>query len=427
MDSLLLKVFVFLRPVMFIDVQTQIAGFSLFELAAILLVGLLFVALILRAVRLKAIIISDVDILIVLFSLWCVTSYFINIGGADPKALLKLLLPTITYTISKNIIATKGEYLDDVFLLIIGFTVPIVISALMILKGVGVDKINYWTGEARYLGVYDNSHNMAHNMAFLIMVIAIYLALSNGKGGERRSEWLAPGIVKYSIFTVLSLLALFCLYKSAVRTSIVGLAIFFAIYVYEANRKLFIAAIVGCVLIVAAFPVKFLNLFPDFEKVATGEWDTGKLASSRPERWAEQLSNFSNLSIDHKLAGVGIGNQVDRSELQSGSVVAAVDSHNDFLDILTQTGMIGLVLLLMIQIAVLMKILALEGRERYVFLALFVAVNAMNFASNSYIARFGLGQMYFFILSFIEIRGVKREDRQTHAAPPGGGAVARRL
>jgi len=410
MDSLLLKIFVFLRPIMFIDVEQTIAGFSIFELAAIFLVGLLFAALFLKAVRAKTVTISEVDILILLFSLWSVASFVIYIDYSDPKALLKILLPAVTYTIAKNILGSKEEYLSNLLIMIVGFLVPVVISTIMILKGVGIAAINYWTGEARFLGVYDNPHNMAHNMAFLIISITIYLVLK--KAG--RDESSKPDIVKYSLFAFLTILALFCLYKSAVRTSIVGLAIFFAIYFFEANRKLLIAGIIGGVLVIAAFPTKFLNLFPDFEKVAAGEWDTGKLASSRPERWAEQLNNFSNLSIDHNLAGVGIGNTVGRGELQRGNVVAAVDSHNDFLDILTQTGIVGLVLFLLIQLAILMKILSLEGREKYLFLALLVSVNAMNFASNSYVARFGLGQMYFFVLSYIELQTTNGSERVMH-------------
>lgn len=88
------------------------------------------------------------------------------------------------------------------------------------------------------------------------------------------------------------------------------------------------------------------------------------------------------------------------------------NSHNDFLEVMMQTGLIGLLIYLMMQFCIYSKIRQLKGKELYVFLALFYAVNFMNFISNSYVSRFGLGQIFYAVLAFIELPDVKRREEE---------------
>jgi O-antigen ligase len=81
-----------------------------------------------------------------------------------------------------------------------------------------------------------------------------------------------------------------------------------------------------------------------------------------------------------------------------------IDSHNDWLDVLMQTGAVGLLLLLALQILILKAILRVPGHEKYAFLSVYLAVIVMMFVSNSYVWRIQVGHIYYIMLAYIEIR-----------------------
>jgi len=104
---------------------------------------------------------------------------------------------------------------------------------------------------------------------------------------------------------------------------------------------------------------------------------------------------YAQLPIDQQLAGIGIGTD-DTAE-------GTFRGHSDWLRIIWDTGIIGFALFAWLQILILRAILRMRGSERYVFLALFAAVNVMMLASNSYNLRIQVSQVYYIMLAFIEI------------------------
>jgi len=130
---------------------------------------------------------------------------------------------------------------------------------------------------------------------------------------------------------------------------------------------------------------------------------------------------FSKVSFDRWIAGVGIGNLTEIGSFGQGGE-SFWSSHNDFLAVLIHTGVFGFLIFIALQVAILKKILAIEGPEKAAFVALFVAIAAMNFGSNSFLTRFALAQLYFLLISYVELNnrvaeaGGAERPNQIHAS-----------
>jgi O-antigen ligase len=88
----------------------------------------------------------------------------------------------------------------------------------------------------------------------------------------------------------------------------------------------------------------------------------------------------------------------------NASSASIVISHNDFLKLLVETGVIGLALYFAVWWDVVRRVIATEVGYRSVFFAIVAAVGVMNILSNSYVSRVGLAQMLFLMLSYLYLR-----------------------
>lgn len=407
MDTLLLNLFAFLRPIMFTHAGIRVAGLSFFELAGILLGLLLLAMLSYRATVTRQLYASSVDVAIVLFSFWCVAVFFIYIDESTVEKVVNYSLPLLTFIVAKNIITEKQQFQQLLFLFIAGFAIPVAASSVLIALGGGLQYEQYWTGELRYEGVYDGAHNLGHNVTFMIMLIVIYVTLrrSNQEDGEREI-----GKGKRFFMGALVVLGLYCLYQSRLRTAIVGLILFTVIYLFYFNKRMLILGMTGLLALSVIFAPIVISRF-----VGTRDGEIGsanEIFSGRLENWTSNLTGYVDLPIDRKLAGNGIGNELDLAGVHH-------DTHNDVLGVIADTGLVGFILYMLLQLLILRKILELEDNERHVFLALFVAVFAMNFGSNSYISRFGLAQCFYLLIAYVDLPSV--------AKPALSSAVDRRI
>jgi O-antigen ligase len=398
MDLLLLQLFAFLRPIMFLDLGVQIGGLNVFEVAALLLTGALLGGMLIRAAVRKDLALSGADLLMIGFAIWCIVIYFVYIDRADVKELAKFVLPFLGYVVAKNILVERGAYRTLILIMILGFVPPLVVTTVMTLLGKGAEWVNFWTGSARYQGLYSGPHNMAHNMTFLLMLIGLYVALSRTDGAKRLSRRTLV------LLSTMALAALYCLYFSGVRTAIIGLAVFAAMVLLFVNRRALLWGVAVLVLIGIGFSQQLRDRLY-YESVAMERDTTATsdeiVASGRPYIWRKNMEEFLAMPIDRQLAGVGIGN----SKRRPGSDLKQIgDSHNDVLEVLIQTGIVGFLLFLGLNLALFLAVLRLQGIERYAFLGLFLAVMFMNLASNSYVSRFGLAQMYYVVFAYVELR-----------------------
>jgi O-antigen ligase len=419
MEIILLYLSAFLRPIFFIDLaeSTGLQTTELFNWFAIALLILLAAAMFSNVALRKEFRVSIVDLLIVAFCIWCTTGYFLYPENSNGRELIKLLFPLCTYIVAKTVLRSTEQYTKMLKWMILGFAIPVFASAGLIASGGGIESLNYWTKLLRYEGVYSTSHSLSHNMTFVIMLLFIYARLKlSGDEGAKTWELTKKQVV---LLGSIGAAALYCIAMSRVRTTIVGLAVFLLYYLFIYHRRLLVVVIIPLCAVVAVALGAWLyeNLFFDFAKVQSGEWAAGEAGSGRPLIWAKNLQIFSDLSIDRQLAGLGVGNKVTSGE-------GVEDSHNDYLDTLMETGIIGLSLYVALQLAILVAILRMPLSIRHAFIGIFVAVALMNFASNSYITRSGLAQMYFLVMAYVEIRRVKQKAR---VAMPGQDARKRHI
>lgn len=411
MEAALLYLSAFLRPIFFANV----AGPTLFELAAIGMFVALVAAFLSNAALRKSIRITTIDMLIGALSIWCITSYLIYLEYGKLREVARLLIPLFTFVVAKNVLQGEASFRRMLRFMLWGFALPIIVTSILILLGKGVEQIgelsavNYWTGTVRYEGIYFGAHTLAHNMTFYLMILAMYMTLvraSSERGSLPRTE--VAGLLLVAALAVYSLL------MSQVRTALVGIIVFGGVYLYFRSRKLFFAvAATGTVASMLSAPILIPVLFPDVVQIQRGEADIDELGSGRLRIWSGNLEYFARLPIDRQIAGVGLGNN------EANPI--GLDSHNDYLNLLLQAGVVGFILFAAIQVLLLRAIVQLPRKEKSVFLALFIAVALMNLLSNSYISRFGLGQMFYMIMAYVELRRrteareIRGEARVSHA------------
>lgn len=397
MEILLLKIIFFLRPIMFIDAGVEIAGLNMFEVFAILFTCVLFLASIIHIIQNKYLHVTVVDWLIIYYFFWCLAAFFI-FKNSNIKDLVKFTLPLLTFTVVKNLFTDKQRYITVLKACLLGYSIPVFWSALLIIQGKGLEKINYWTGIPRYLGVYVNPHNFGHSMALcIILIVVIYYFTYIYKTDDK----LKTNKLTNFFYLLLLTAAFYCLYKSYVRTAYIGLLVFFALFVYKYNKKLFVlssaAFLAGVLILMPLVKVIFL----DVTEVVQGDRGIEKIGSGRPTLWIHNLTEFSKSDISQQLMGMGIGNRARLGTTKIGEETV-YNSHNDWLEVMMQTGLGGLFIFTLIQFFIFKAILRIQGKERIVFLAFFLSVCVMNFISNSYVVRFGIAQVYYMILSYIE-------------------------
>jgi O-antigen ligase len=250
-------------------------------------------------------------------------------------------------------------------------------------------------------------------MGFFLMLAAVYLLL---KRESKNGETASTGAMFKIFLLVFGAMAIFCLYESRVRTVMLGLLVFSAIVVGFYYKRVKLMLIGAALVLVAPFVLEPLkrDLIPEAaqaERDPTFDPTTG-YGSGRPMIWKAYIEEFLSKPVDRQIAGVGIGNSARKSW---GDWPFWLDAHNEFLNVMVFSGYVGLGLFMALQVAFVKRIVSLEGREKYVFLAFFVAVMVMNFVSNSYVTRFGLAQMFYVVLAYIEVRGRELKANEVNA------------
>lgn len=391
MELFLIQFAAFLRPLASLDVAE-----AAFEVAGIALFGLVVLAVLISGASRKVLKLSAVDFAIAAFTVWCLTAYIVYYDVSRIRDVAKLLIPLLTYVAVKNVISNDSQYVSVLRWALFGFAAPILLSTVLIMTGQGYDYVSYWTNIVRWRGAYQGAHSLGHSMTLFLMLLMIYAFFCKRlvTQGVTKSY-----VVENAFWLITSLAAIYCLYMSQVRSAVVGLLVFGAISLFFLNRRLLIGGVIALTAAgVLLLPYWLPALLPEFAMVKQGiEVDRLDMGSGRPRMWLNDLNVFAGAPIDQKLAGVGIGNKGEFSAQER------LYGHNDWLELLTQTGIVGLLLFLWIQVSLFRVIRHLHGPERYLFLGLFCAVNIMMIVSNSYAWRIQVSQLYYMALAYIEV------------------------
>lgn len=384
----IVQLYYLLRPVLLIDINTKLLGIDLFDFFNIGLTSIL--GLVWLGHILKSRSLSLVDLFILSFCIWCIFISFLNIEHTTLRQSTKYVLGPITYVFMKPFMRNIYIYIKCVKLFSLSYSIPIVISFFLILNGKTLYYDNFLNNYDRYAGIFINPHNLAHSMLIFIFIFFITIHLNN-----IHTLYLNCFYKKLYIYIII-LLSIYSLYFSVVRTAWFGLIIFLTLYIFYINKKMFILFITTLIVLIYAFTPVFISIAPQTIDSLQGNTDTTQMASGRPSIWMHNIEQFREFPLHNKLAGIGLGASAKNKNIW--------DSHNDFLDVLIQTGIIGMLLLLIFNVMIFVKIVSMSSSVKYVFLSMFISVLIMNVVSNSYISRFNISQMFFMLLTFIEIQ-----------------------
>lgn len=392
MELLTVKLVALLRPLASVEYAAPI-----FEAMGVGLFGLLVSGFLIKSAVQRTLRLSAVDGVIVFFVIWCLATSAIYSQAVRIGEVAKLLLPLLSYTIVKNVLVDQTEHGRMLWWALIGLSAPIIASALLITidSPVAVDMVNYWTQVTRWKGAFTHSHVLGHSATLTLMAVTIYLL------SDKRDHHLAASVLFERLFLlVLALASAYCLYMSQVRSAILGLIAFGLIFLFFQNRKaLLFGGTAAVVVAISTFSYWYAAMLPEAVTAERGiEVKATDWGSGRPNFWLNDLRIYARLPLDQKLGGVGIGARGEYSVTDEEII-----GHSDWLELLTQTGIVGFLLFAALQVLILTKILRVPGRERYLFLSVFLAVNFMMLVSNSYAWRIQVSQLYYMILAFIEL------------------------
>jgi O-antigen ligase len=411
MADALLQLFYFVRPLMFAYVDVRFFGLGFFEILTILMVGVLFCAFLLSS-RDSRRGLDRLDIAMICFVVWCAFVTVVQWDDSDLKASIKWMLPFVMYLLLRRMVRTEKDFLRYLRNLVLGFAIIVAVNAAAILQGKGLYSINYYTGFERYQGVFKDLHSMAHTIGFSIMLVVIYFGLQRawrGPGAWRKQNLLM------AVSALIVALAVFSLIKSNVRTVMIGLVVFFGVLVWLRNRRWF-AVYAGGLVAVWLLSGYVQTVFWDATR-GKGVGSAVEMAGSgRPFIWGHNLRMYMDLPFDQQITGLGVGNEIGvmpaNGVITSEYRFRAWESHNDYLSALMELGIVGFALVVWIYYLLFQHARSAPVPVRPYYLALLVAVIAMNFLSNSYLNRFGLGQLFVMVMVGLD---VARHGHQSQA------------
>ena len=165
MEIFIVQALYLLRPMLNAEwAQWRLLGFGFLELAAILLFLALAAAFTLKTLQKDRQPVSGVEIWAALLIVWITISYIVHIEISSISQYAKFIIPLMTYIMLKRILPDRSVHVRMIFLMLVGFLLPFILSAIITSQGEGVHQVVYWTGLERYRGVYPNAHNMGHTL-----------------------------------------------------------------------------------------------------------------------------------------------------------------------------------------------------------------------------------------------------------------------
>ena len=388
--------FAFFRPLSLLHREYGLAGLNPFELFAIIISYLLIITIFFNLRNLK---LDSISILILGYCSYCLLSL---LWGSDIRQVMRVVLPFLLFFAARVSINNNEQIRIILIFLILGYAYPILGSMFDILQGISVDMIVYQTGVERYKGQFFKIHAFGHSMAFFSFIYA----LSN--------QYMQDGkkIVKILLF-FLFLASIFCLFKSYVRTAFLGFLLFWGLYLWGYRKRYFALFLVGLLCIVCLYMGTAKTIFFQVKEGGKNSKNLDVASSGRLSVWKHDLKLLSEVSIERKILGAGIVTGYASAE---GKTNAFLGGHNDFLELVAKAGILGLLMYLSILSILLIHIIKskINIKSKYLFLAMVVSVIAMNFVSNSYVARVELAQLFWLfvgIFYFLDERDFSERSR----------------
>ena len=412
MEIYIVQLFYLLRPMLNAElVQWGILGFNFFELVAILLFLALAAAFAIKILQKSREAVSHVEVWAALLIGWITISYIVHIEISSMTTYAKFVMPLATYILLKRILPDRSTHVRMIFLMLVGFLFPFIMSAIMTYRGEGIAQVVYHTGFERYKGAYANIHSMGHNTGFAIMATFVYVAL-------RKSQKVALRWSEIIVLSIIVSIGIYLLYAGQVRTAILGLVAFLVIASYFFDKRVLALLIVLSIALVAYFWSDVRMMFYDIINPEDWGRDPEAVASGRKMMWTWALEFWREAPLLYQLTGMGVtvsGLPPLRQPLfgtfVDGTIRPWPDPHNDWLYVLLSLGLIGLAIFIGLFASILRGILGIPGKEKFALLGLFVAIVIMVGASNSYISNFTMFQMFLMLMVYVDLKSTEVEKK----------------
>jgi O-antigen ligase len=389
---IILIAFVLFRPISLVFGGPEFNNISVIELFTVSISYFLIIPILINIRRL------ELDLILLLVLTYC---FFINCSifwGSEVRDVARLTIPFILFIGVRSIIQNTKQINLLITIFAVGYIVLLMVSAILILKGESIAKIEFYSEVERYRGAFFRIHVFAYSallFSFLYAFIIKNFTIQNV---------LTLWILRFSL-----LASIFCLYNTHTRTAMFGFILFWIIYFLGQKKRNFV---IFLLMLISVF-----YLYQD--KVEVILWktpeqrDLNRATSGRISLWQKNLSNFSNYSVEQKLFG---GNPIGNNQ-NTTTYKKELKVHSDYLALLLKTGIMGLLLYLAIYVALLKDIYKsrLAKDKKYVFYGVAIAVMLMNFVSNAYVHRPELSQFFWFIMglfySLNKIRNIEYENK----------------
>ena len=401
METILLNVMYFIRPILSMNVDKTVFGLGMADITTMFFTACLFVLFFIgSSASNRARSVSATEKWMLLFIVWISLASLQHYTVVDFRTFIKWILPLVTYMVMKRAISDRQQYARLLVFMVAGFSVPVLISAFDTARGLGLHMEIYWTGLKRYHGVYANPHDLAHNMALVIIVLTILHFITNS-GIVKQGKKLK--IVRLFIITCLILMTFYNMYSAQVRTVYIGIVLFGMIILLLRSKKGLVIYIAAGIFSVVIFSSTIYTIFFDVIDAVEGKQDLVSAGSGRLDIWAHNWDIYSGLSIPNMILGVGIGNKVGTAGPAGLGQELVYDSHNDWLTVLVEAGPLGLIFMLGVYWSLYARIRQLTGGEKAVYFSFFISVVIMNIASNSYLTRFPVAQTFYMLMVYLEL------------------------
>jgi O-antigen ligase len=179
-------------------------------------------------------------------------------------------------------------------------------------------------------------------------------------------------------------LSTYCLYQSHTRTALIGFVLFWSIFLWGNYKRIFLIGGILVLILSFFFLGNISRLIWKKEKQA----DINVATSGRIGIWENYYQTFKDSSIPEKFLGRGLGWKNPGPGF-----------HNDYLKLLLNLGIIGLILYLILLFSLLYDIYMCKERKiKYIFGGIVISLSIINFGSNTVISRFELSQYFWMIM-----------------------------
>lgn len=303
------------------------------------------------------------------------------IWGSEIRKTAKTILPFIVFFSVQTIITDVKQLRVLLIFLVIGFLIPIALSTYNIVLGQSIQMIEWHNKMPRFAGAFTGIHTLSYSMLFFSFLYCILNHVYKFKS-----------ILNKIVIGILVILSAYCLYKSLTRTVMIGFIIFWLIYLWGTNKKAFFAAVLLSALIGIVFSDHIYTIV--FKK---DDIDLNVATSGRVELISNNVNLFLESSLAQQLFGRGHGHD------------QRFPYHNDYIALLLEIGIIGLLLYLILLFYLLWDVFLCKNKKtKYLFGAILISIFIMNLGSNAVVFRFELSQYFWMIMGIFYILNNKK-------------------